>query len=110
MARGSNLTIKVNAADLPLLKEAERLAQEKFVTGASIRNWASYMDGAVLPDGLPDWRRHILTDPQTSGGLLIACEAASASALVEKIVAAGYPLARIIGRAEVGPARVEVTA
>jgi selenide, water dikinase len=106
MARGSNLTLNIRAADLPLLVEAEKLARGNFVTGASIRNWASYSDGVSLPPDLPEWRRHILTDPQTSGGLLIACDAARAPAIATTIVAAGYPAARIIGRADAGEARV----
>ena len=53
-----------------------RLAQQGFVTGASHRNWASY--GARrrrCRRTLPEWRRHLLTDPQTSGGLLVSCAA-----------------------------------
>ena len=44
MARGSRATLVIRFADLPLLSEAERLAQEGFVTGASKRNWLSYGD------------------------------------------------------------------
>ena len=68
----------------------------------------SYSDGVILPPDCPDWQRHILTDPQTSGGLLIACDPARAQALVEMIVAAGYPSARIIGHTETGKPGVEV--
>jgi len=49
------------------------LFRNGFATGASARNWASYSDGVQLPLDLPDWQRILLTDPQTSGGLLIAC-------------------------------------
>jgi selenide, water dikinase len=108
MARGSNLTLHIRAADLPLLSQAETLAQGNVITGASMRNWASYADGVSLPPDLPEWCRHILTDPQTSGGLLIACDAARAPAIAATIVAAGYPAARIVGRAEAGAARVSV--
>ena len=55
-----------------------------------------------MPAGLPDWQRHLLTDPQTSGGLLVSCTAASAPAIVETIKAAGFPAASIIGRTEAG--------
>jgi len=51
---------------------------------------------------VPEWRRHLLTDPQTSGGLLIACAADQAQAIAGSIKSAGYPSARIIGRAEGG--------
>jgi selenide,water dikinase len=108
MARGSDLSLVVRADDLPLLSEATLLAQQGFITGASVRNWASYGDSVVLPSDLPEWRRHLLTDPQTSGGLLIACAPGRADALLKTIVAAGYPSARIIGRAIAGAPRVVV--
>jgi selenide,water dikinase len=110
MARGSDLTLIVRADDLPLLSEAAPLAQRNFITGASGRNWASYGDSVVLPADLPEWRRHLLTDPQTSGGLLIACAPGSAEALLRTIVDAGYPSARIIGHATAGAPRVVVEA
>ncbi|MBI3704764.1 MAG: selenide, water dikinase SelD [Rhizobiales bacterium] len=108
MARGSKLTVVVRANDLPLLPEAASLAQQGFVTGASIRNWASYGGDVVLPAGLPDWRRHLLTDPQTSGGLLISCAPERADAIVQTVTAAGYPAARVIGRAVAGAPEIRV--
>ncbi len=108
MARGSGLTLNIKASDVPLLAQAEKLAQEGHVTGASHRNWASYGESVVLPEGIPDWRRHLLTDPQTSGGLLVACAPGRAGDLVAKIKAAGYPLARVVGNAEAGEGKVRV--
>lgn len=108
MARGSGATLRLNLADLPFLSQAGRLAREGRVTGASHRNWASYGDGVVLPAELPDWQRHLLTDPQTSGGLLVSCKAGRAEELLAQIKAAGYPSARIVGTIEAGPARVVV--
>jgi selenide,water dikinase len=68
----------------------------------------SYSDGVTLPADCPDWQRHILTDPQTSGGLLIACEPTRAQALLDVIIAAGYPSARIIGHTQTGTPSVQV--
>jgi selenide, water dikinase len=110
MARGSNLALVVRADDLPLLSEAATLAQQRFITGASARNWASYGEAVVLPPHLPDWRRHLLTDPQTSGGLLVACDPARAAAILGMIVDAGYPHARIIGRAAAGAPSITIEA
>lgn len=109
MARGSNATLTLDLAALPFLDEAERLAQSGFVTGASHRNWKSYGDEVVLPDGLDDWRRHLLTDPQTSGGLLVAVEPGKADALLARIREAGYPRAAIVGTVEAGEPRLVVT-
>jgi selenide,water dikinase len=100
MARGSQVRLVLKLGDVPLLPRAAALVREGFVTGASGRNWASYADHVQLPPGLPEWQRHLLTDPQTSGGLLIACAPERAGALLDTIVNAGYPAARIIGRAE----------
>nr|WP_047576671.1 selenide, water dikinase SelD [Methylobacterium sp. ZNC0032] len=108
MARGSGVTLKLRLSDLPFLSQAECLAQEGRVTGASHRNWASYGEGAVLPAGLPDWQRHLLTDPQTSGGLLVSCAAERAEPLLAQVRAAGYPAAGIIGAVEAGSAQVVV--
>jgi len=109
VARGSNLTLTIRAGDVPVLSEAARLAQQGFVTGASHRNWASYSSSVALPDNCPEWKRHLLTDPQTSGGLLVACVSDKALAIARRIKAAGYPLAAIIGHAEAGTASVKVT-
>ncbi|RUU11326.1 selenide, water dikinase SelD [Mesorhizobium sp. USDA-HM6] len=97
MARGSACELVIRDRDIPVFAQASSLAKQGLVTGASRRNWASYGDAVRLHEGMPEWRRDILTDPQTSGGLLIACEPGSTSALVERIVAGGYPSARLIG-------------
>jgi len=108
MARGSNLRIRIEQAHIPFLDQAEALAEAGFVTGASNRNWHSYGDGVALPAGLPEWRRALLTDPQTSGGLLVACKAERAATIRAKIEAAGYPRASIIGTLAEGAPGIEV--
>jgi selenide,water dikinase len=108
MARGSNATLAVAMRALPFLKNAAELARQGCVTGASHRNWASYGASVVLPDGLADWQRHLLTDPQTSGGLLIACAPDRADDIARMIVAEGYPFARMIGRIEAGKPEVRI--
>jgi selenide,water dikinase len=108
MARGAKLAFTIRAGDLRFLAEAERLAQRGFVTGASGRNWLSYSDGVVLPGGFPDWRRDLLTDPQTSGGLLIACAPGRAEEILGTIVAAGHPYAHIIGHVDSGAPAVMI--
>jgi selenide,water dikinase len=108
MARSSGLTLVIRSGDLPLLSEAASFAQQGAVTGASLRNWASYGHDVTLPEGLADWQRHLLTDPQTSGGLLVSCAPERADAIVQTIVAVGCPAARVIGTAEAGPAGIRV--
>jgi selenide,water dikinase len=103
MARNSKVTLAIRVGDLPLLSQAAALAQQGFVTGASLRNWASYGKDVNLPPHMADWQRHLLTDPQTSGGLLISCAPERADAVVQSVVAAGHGDARVIGHAKSGP-------
>ena len=108
MARGSHASIVLKMANIPLLPEAPELVRQGFFTGASVRNWESYGDGIKLGPVFPDWQRHLFTDPQTSGGLLIACNAADAEAIARRIVDDGYPFTRIIGHVERGKPSVTV--
>ncbi len=108
LARGSKLAVTLQVDQVPLLRDAAMLAEQGFVTGASIRNWASYGHDVALPSGLPEWKRHLLADPQTSGGLLVSCAATSAPRILETIQAAGLPSARIIGRVEPGMPTITV--
>ncbi len=110
MARGSGLTLTIRFSDLPLLAKAKQLAESGHVTGASKRNWASYGNDVVLPGEMQEWQQHLLTDPQTSGGLLIACAPEATERIRGRIVAAGYPMASIIGRAEAGKPGIRIVA
>src|SRR5262245_47251624 len=110
VARGSGLALNISLSAVPLLPHAEKLAQQGHVTGASHRNWKSYGDGVALPEGLPDWQRHLLTDPQTSGGLLVTCAPERADSIVNLIVSAGHTSARVIGKASAGPPHLRIVA
>ncbi len=102
MARGSRLKLAINIADVPLFSQAAALAKDGYVTGASDRNWASYGVDVELPSDIADWRRRLLTDPQTSGGLLISCESTEAERILRMVSKAGYAATSIIGRVERG--------
>ncbi|MBB6187918.1 selenide, water dikinase SelD [Rhodanobacter sp. MP7CTX1] len=108
LARGSGLRLRIEQVRVPFFSQAEALAQAGYVTGASKRNWNSYSDGIALPADLPPWRRDLLTDPQTSGGLLVACKAERAEAIRAMIEAAGYPRASVIGAVTAGAPGIEV--
>ncbi|MVT64896.1 selenide, water dikinase SelD [Bradyrhizobium pachyrhizi] len=108
LARGSDVRITISSARVPYLAEAEALAKAGYITGASSRNWNSYCDRIVLPPDMHEWQKALLTDPQTSGGLLVACDGERAGALCARIEAAGYPRASIIGSVSVGESAVIV--
>lgn len=107
VARGSALTAEITAAP-PLLDGVEAMARAGIRTGASGRNWASYGEAVELPEGLEDWRRDLLTDPQTSGGLLIAVAPDRADALLALVRSRGFEQAAVVGRMTAGPSRVSV--
>jgi selenide,water dikinase len=109
MAHGASLTLTIRLSDVPFLTEAKRFARQGLVTGASKRNWSSYGESVILPEGLEEWQRHLLTDPQTSGGLLVACAPERAETVLRQIIAAGHASARIIGQVEGGGPRIRIT-
>jgi len=101
MARGAGLTAEIVADAPALLPSVEQLLQAGVRTGASGRNWESY--GAAVEDaGITAWRRDLLTDPQTSGGLLIAVAPEEADGLLALARARGFDRAEIVGRLVVG--------
>jgi selenide,water dikinase len=109
MARGSGVRIAIDEARVPFFDQAKALAEAGFITGASKRNWDSYGEGVTFVNEMPSWRRDLLTDPQTSGGLLVACQAERAVALRDMIEADGYARASIIGSVVAGSPGIEVS-
>jgi selenide, water dikinase len=108
VARGSGVGVEIVYDQIPLLSHAEALAKAGYVTGASGRNWASYGHDVVLPNGLAEWQKSLLTDPQTSGGLLVSCAADKAESIHAQIKSAGYPMARIVGSVTTGSPQVRI--
>jgi len=107
MARGAGATVEIGA-DPPALARVHALLRAGVRTGASGRNWDSYGAEVDLPEGLEPWRRDLLTDPQTSGGLLIAVAEAEASDLQAFARTEGFDTF-VVGRVVGGPPRVRVT-
>ena len=110
MSRGAGLGIQIDAGAPAILAEVENLARAGVRTGASTRNWASYGDDVRLPGNLEPWRRDLLTDPQTSGGLLIAAAPGAAEDLLALAREEGFAASRIVGRVTGGPKGIEVAA
>jgi selenide,water dikinase len=73
LARGANCTLRIDWTKVPLLPGVRELAAQGMVTGASGRNWAGYGSNVTLPAGFSSVDQALLTDPQTSGGLLVSC-------------------------------------
>ncbi|WP_322105352.1 selenide, water dikinase SelD [Paraburkholderia sp. J41] len=108
IARGANLTARVHYAELPWLPGVQKFVDDGVLTGASGRNWTSYGDAVTLAPALPERARALLTDPQTSGGLLVACAPESVNDVLAIFHADGFAQACVIGALSEGAARVEV--
>ena len=102
MARGAGVAIGLDLTGPAYLSGAEALAEAGVRTGASVRNWAAYGASVVLPDDLPEWRRDLLSDPQTSGGLLIAVAPETADEVMALVQSMGFASARRVGRVREG--------
>jgi selenide,water dikinase len=98
ICRGSCLSAEVRFNELPVHSHALELAQRGFSPGASERNWASYGHEVRLPEGMAEWQRKLLCDPQTSGGLLVACEADLVQEVLQNMKSEGFSQAGVIGR------------
>ena len=110
LARGAGCEVRIDWPKVPLLASVRELAAQGFVTGASGRNWASYGSEVLLPDGFADADRALLTDPQTSGGLLVACAPDAVSDVLGIFKADGFANAAVIGEVIAGPARLTIAA
>ena len=108
IARGSNVAAHIRLADLPWLPEVQELAAQGVITGASGRNWDAYGNGIELDARLDEAQRALLTDPQTSGGLLVSCSAEVAAEVLDIFHSQGFGQAAVIGEMRPGPARVYV--
>ena len=108
MCRGSKLKAEIRFADVPVLSAALHLVQAGFVTGASDRNWASCEGQVTLPPEAPAWQRKLLTDPQTSGGLLVACAPDAAQSVLDIFARQGFKRAQVIGRLAAGEPGITV--
>jgi len=107
ICRGSKLTAELEWSKVPVLAAARPLVEQGFVTGASDRNWNSYAADVVMPADMM-MQRKLLTDPQTAGGLLVACAPEAADAVLAVFRTEGFADAAVIGRLGTGAAQVKV--
>ena len=109
ICRGSKLSAEVSFKDLPVIAEALDWAKQGVATGASERNWKGYGTEVSLPGGFEEWKRKLLSDPQTSGGLLVACAPHAVQRVLEEFEKRGFAEAKTIGKLSQGAARLTVT-
>jgi selenide, water dikinase len=110
LARGARLTARLSWRRVPLIAGVADLAAQGMVTGASARNWAGYGEHVRLDPALDEVVRALLTDPQTSGGLLVACDPSSVEEVLALFQRDGFADAAVIGELAAGEPAVEVAA
>ena len=112
LARGARCEVQLDWSAVPLLPGVRELAAQGLVTGASGRNWAGYGADVALPAAFAAEDKALLTDPQTSGGLLVACAPSALDAVLGIFARHGFEHAAVVGRiaAKAGTPRVTVAA
>jgi selenide,water dikinase len=108
LARGAKLEAHLEMSKIPLLPGVEQLAHDGYFTGASGRNWDAYGKDVTLGAGVSTAQHMLLTDPQTSGGLLVSCDAGSVDEVLALFHREGFGEAAVIGRMADGAAHVVV--
>ena len=102
LARGAKVQMNIDWARLPLVDGVLELAAQGCVTGASGRNWESYGAEVTLPTTFDEAKKALLSDPQTSGGLLVSCSADTAAEVLAIFHAEGFADAAVIGEVTAG--------
>lgn len=109
LARGAKLNAHIHMSKVPLLPHVQELAEAGYVTGASGRNWEGYGHEVTLDKHLSTAQQMLLTDPQTSGGLLVSCDPGSVDAVLTIFRQGGFLEAAVIGEMVAGPSGVTVS-
>jgi selenide,water dikinase len=108
MCRGSGVRARIRFDLLPLLDGVADLARVPYRTGAAGRNWESFGEEVTLAPGMADWKRDLMCDPQTSGGLLVAVAPDGAAKVLDMFRAAGFDRAAAIGEMRDGAPGIEI--
>ncbi len=97
LARGAGLSLEITWQQVPVLEGVRDLVRAGHITGASGRNWASYGAEMTLPDNFAEQERALLTDPQTSGGLLVSCAPGAVNEVLAVFQRHGFGHAAVVG-------------
>ncbi len=108
ICKASGIAAALDEQAVPVFDLARALLADGVKTGASGRNWESVKEWVGAPAAWTDASRDMLTDPQTSGGLLVSC----ASGAADKVLAAfrkhGHHAAAVIGEVKAGAPMISV--
>ena len=108
LCRGAGVRAEIDAAALPVFPAARALSADGVRTGASARNWRSLADMVEAPAGWPEHERDLFCDPQTSGGLLVACAPEAVEPALAIFRRHGHARAAVVGRIVEGAPSIRV--
>ena len=97
MANGSGVALSIEVNKIHLLAGARECVERGFIPGGLTTNRKFAECSVSYANGMEEFRKTLLYDPQTAGGLLIAVKATDADALVSALHSAGVQQAQIIG-------------
>lgn len=109
MTRGAQLQARLQVDAIPFLPQVAALAEQGYVTGASGRNWAGYGHEVALDSAISRVERDLLSDPQTAGGLLVACAPDQVEEVLALFRAEGFAEAAVIGEMQARPSEADGT-
>ena len=110
IARGAQCQVQIDWNRVPFIEGVQALAEAGMVTGASGRNWSAYGHEITLPEGFTDMQqtllKNLLSDPQTSGGLLVSCAPEAVAEVLAIFERHGFADAAEIGAVREGAGMV----
>ncbi len=97
MAKASNVGIKINTKKVPVIPEAKTFASMGLVPGGGYANRRFCSKRLEIDPSVDPILIDVMSDPQTSGGLLISVSESKADSLVRKLIEKNTPSASIVG-------------
>jgi selenide,water dikinase len=108
LARASRVGIELDSSSIPILPMAEDLAAAGNVTRGGKDN-ADYLSGHIqIGESVGQYRRDVLFDPQTSGGLAICVDERRAADLLVELESLGVETRAMVGRVVSGQPEIHV--
>lgn len=109
MAEASNVSIRIDSRQVPVIEEAFELAKQSLFPGGSVKNYEFVKSKVEFAGDINSERQMLLCDAQTSGGLLISVPKERSETLLDILIKKGVDSASMIGEViEARPRRIYV--
>jgi len=109
MTRGSRLNAEIYLREISIIPEALEFASANIIPGGTLNNLEYVSDYAIWSENISRIDKIILSDAQTSGGLLISLPSKDAEKMIQILHSKGIKAASIIGRfTEAGKGEINV--